>query len=284
MELSRGCRLSKLQKHTKHQISLNHISHPSSWQYLLTVLFVVLNLSHSTFGSSADRAFQFMLPDIMPYVIHQKDSPHIYQGLEVQILQRIEREIHRTIEIFPLPTRRYISGGFSQHFDGCVYSDFLYRGLASVQQRFEIVESLFSAQMLLLSKRQSKATGVKFPSPKETLGEVGTSCDGFIQTDMKKFKIFDLKDPEQGLWMLNKDRLQYLCLSSTVFRHLQTQNKAAVIDIEVKRRLGNFEVHLLLNRELPIEEKNLLRKAVKKLKKANAFDSILEAYGVDKPR
>lgn len=247
------------------------------WIILLTCLF-------STLGASAEREYKFTLADIEPYVIRENVPARTLKGLQVELLQLLAREIDRPISFVPIPTRRYLSAAFKQSYDGAIYSDLLVDALPSIHENYEVIAPVFASSMILFRRMKSPPLTPGSPIPDGIVGQVGDSCGVFIRKHVAHLKTFDIKDPEQGVLMLYKDRLDYLCLSDVVVNRLLHKLNIPKGEFEVLRDLGDFHLLLLLRKDVPDEEKSLFREAVRSGLKRGLFHELYERYQVRNPK
>lgn len=234
-------------------------------------------------GSFAEHEYKFTLADIEPYVIWEQRQTGTAKGLQVEILQLLGRKMGHRIGFVPIPTRRYLTGAFKPIYDGAIYSDLLIDSLPSLRENYDVIEPLFQSSMFLFRRTQLPPLLPSDPIPPGIVGQVGDSCGPYLKRGAPHLKKFDIKDPEQGVMMLSKSRLDYLCLSDIVVYRLMQKQSIRRSDFEILRDLGGFNLLLLLRKNLPEAEKEAFREAIRTGLRNGLFQELYELYSVRSP-
>ncbi len=249
---------------------------PVNWIILLAFLMPAR-------GSFAEHEYKFTLADIEPYVIWENRQLGVAKGLQVELLQTLAKKIGHRISFVPIPTRRYLTGAFKPIYDGAIYSDLLIENLPALRENYDVIEPLFQSSMFLFRRTQLVPLPPSEPIPDGTVGQVGDSCGAYLKKGAPYLKKFDIKDPEQGVLMLSKGRLDYLCLSDIVVYRLMNKQSIRKSDFEMLRDLGGFHLVLLLRKDLADAEKEAYREAVRTGLKNGSFQELFQQYNVRNP-
>lgn len=237
--------------------------------------FVLLAIFGTTSASAAERELSFVLADIQPYVIRDRPEAPITRGLYVETVKLLADSLNIRLKIEAIPTRRYMTGGFKTSYDGLVLGDIIARRLPMIQESYEVIGPLFISQLVIMRRRSNAVNPLK-----GIIGQIGASCTPYLTGPLAPLKQFDIKDPEQGVMMLAKGRLDYLCLSDNIVYHLMRRQNIKYEVFEVVHVLTSISMDLLLRKSLDEKMKDEFRRALQKAWKKGLFQDIFKDYNV----